>query len=210
MEQAIDVQGAQARLFGKIAKTAFELKAPKNKNNSFGKYDYRTAEGILEALKPLLMANGLWLVIDDEIVQRDERYYVVCTLTIIDTETGAQFVTRSAAREERSRSGMCEGQVTGATISYARKYALGGAFAIDASEGDLDTMDNRERAHIDKKQQAMLWSVTGTDEFGQGVMLEALKRHGIKTPGELYVDEFEDFGKALRKAVAETGVKEDQ
>lgn len=187
----------KAQLFGKIAKTAIELRAPKDMTNNFGNYNYRTAEGILEALKPLLMQNGLWLVIDDELVRMEDRYYVVCTLTIVDTETGDQVTTKSAAREERSRSGMCEGQITGATISYARKYALAGAFAIDSSDGDLDTMDNNERQPISRAQQVKLWDITGKDEFGQGVMLEALRKHGIKTPGELYVDEFEAFAKEL-------------
>lgn len=114
-----------------------KLKAPKSQFNRFGKYKYRKAEDILEAVKPLLAENSCTLVITDDIVMVGNRIYVKATATIKndkgDTETSTGF-----AREEGSKKGMDESQVTGAASSYARKYALNGLLAIDDNQ-DSDT-----------------------------------------------------------------------
>lgn len=112
------------------------LKAPKNLVNKFGNYNYRNAEGICEAVKPLLREHGLVLTLDDEIVQEGDRVYIKSTATITD---GAESVRVSAlAREADQKKGMDAAQVTGATSSYARKYALNGLLLLDDTK-DPDT-----------------------------------------------------------------------
>lgn len=112
------------------------LKAPKNQRNSFGNYNYRSAEDILEAVKPLLGKAELTLRISDEIVAVGNNTYIKATATLTD---GINVVTNSAfARESYDKKGMDASQMTGATSSYARKYALNGLFCIDDNK-DADT-----------------------------------------------------------------------
>jgi len=118
-----------------------ELKAGKGQTNAFGGYKYRSCEDILEALKPLMAKQKVFLTINDEIYMAGERIYVKATATL---SNGTQSVQAQAfAREPQSKKGMDDAQLTGATSSYARKYALNGLFAIDDAK-DADTMDNRE------------------------------------------------------------------
>lgn len=107
-----------------------ELKAPKGQRNSFGNYNYRSAEDILEALKPLAVKHGLTFQISDEICEIGGRVYVKSTVICINDE-GAQTTSTAFAREEETKKGMDGSQVTGAASSYARKYALNGMLLID-------------------------------------------------------------------------------
>lgn len=120
----------------KLLSVQSELKAPKGQYNSFGKYNYRNCEDILEAVKPLLKKANLTLTINDEIVLIGDRYYVKATATVSDGETSIS--TSAFAREAETKKGMDDSQITGATSSYARKYALNGLFAIDDTK-DADT-----------------------------------------------------------------------
>lgn len=106
-----------------------KLNAPKNQYNSFGKYNYRNCEDILESLKPLLEPYKASVIISDEVVLKGDRFYVKSTATLYYDEESIS--ATAEAREPDSRKGMDEAQVTGATSSYARKYALNGLFAID-------------------------------------------------------------------------------
>lgn len=117
-----------------------KLKAPKGQYNSFGKYKYRSCEDILEAVKPLLVKNGLALVMNDEVVQIGDRYYIMAEAKLID-ENEASFAVRAYAREDETKKGMDGSQVTGAASSYARKYALSGLFAIDDTK-DADAYND--------------------------------------------------------------------
>lgn len=119
------------KIFEKIAKVQKQLKAPKDQRNNFGNYNYRSCEGILEALKPHLADAGLALFLADEIKEVSGRFYVEATALAVDVEDGEQFSVKASAREEESKKGMDGSQVTGASSSYARKYALNGMFAID-------------------------------------------------------------------------------
>ena len=113
-----------------------DLKAPKGNYNSFGKYNYRSCEDILEAVKPLLAREGCILTITDDIVQVGDRFYIKATARITDgTET---MEVTAFAREEKEKKGMDGSQVTGTASSYARKYALNGLFLIDDNK-DADT-----------------------------------------------------------------------
>ena len=125
-------------IFAALMAVQAELKAPKNQYNIFGKYDYRSAEDIIEAVKPLLKDNGLFLNMSDEIVLIGDRYYVKATVKVFDVVTGESVQTSALAREAAQKKGMDESQVTGTASSYARKYALNGLFAIDDNR-DADT-----------------------------------------------------------------------
>lgn len=125
-------------IFAALMAVQAELKAPKNQHNSFGEYDYRSAEDIIEAVKPLLKDNGLFLNMSDEIVLIGDRYYVKATVKVVDVVTGESVQTSALAREAAQKKGMDESQVTGTASSYARKYALNGLFAIDDNR-DADT-----------------------------------------------------------------------
>ena len=114
-----------------------ELKAPKGQYNSYAKFNYRSCEDILEAVKPLL--GALTLTISDKLINAGDRYYIQATATLSD---GVEKIeTTAVAREALDKKGMDASQITGAASSYARKYALNGLFAID-DEKDADTKDN--------------------------------------------------------------------
>lgn len=130
-------------IFERLAIIQAKLKAPKDQYNSFGKYKYRSAEGILEAVKPILREQNCLLWITDEIVEVGGRVYVKATacFTCCDTSGLAGPLQVSAyARESDTKAGMDCSQITGAASSYARKYALNGLFAIDDTK-DADALN---------------------------------------------------------------------
>lgn len=128
-----------------------ELKAPKGQYNSFGKYAYRSCEDILEAVKPLLKKEKVVLTISDELQYIGNRYYIKATATLIDTESEATISNSAYAREEETKKGMDGSQITGASSSYARKYALNGLFGIDDNkDSDTTNIQNKEEKE-DKK-----------------------------------------------------------
>lgn len=126
-----------------------ELKAPKTQVNNFGGYKYRKAEDILEAVKPLLAKQKCTLIITDDIVMIGNRIYVKATATI-KNEKGEVEEATGWAREEESKKGMDASQITGASSSYARKYALNGLFAIDDNADSDTTYDEHQQ---ESKQQ---------------------------------------------------------
>lgn len=115
-----------------------ELKAPKNQYNSFGKYNYRSCEDILEAAKPICRKHSLVLLLTDKPVCIGERYYIEATARLYDTESDLFLEATASAREADTKKGMDDSQVTGTASSYARKYALNGLFNIDDTK-DADT-----------------------------------------------------------------------
>lgn len=119
-----------------------KLKVSKNQYNNFGKYSYRSCEDILESLKAFLDEFGLIINLSDEVELIGDRFYIKAIAKLIDVETGASYETKAYAREAESKKGMDSAQVTGATSSYARKYALNGLLAIDDTK-DNDYYDNR-------------------------------------------------------------------
>lgn len=122
-----------------------ELKAPKSQFNKFGGYKYRKAEDILEAVKPLLAKQKCTLIITDDVVLIGNRIYVKATATI-KNEKGEFETTTGWAREEETKKGMDGSQITGASSSYARKYALNGLFAIDDNADSDTTNDGQHQA----------------------------------------------------------------
>lgn len=117
------------------------LKAPKSQYNVHGGFNYRSCEDILTALKPLLDISGLMLTISDDIRFIGDRFYIEATVVIDDLFSDKSMTFKSLARETLERKGMDSSQITGAASSYARKYALNGAFNIDDTK-DADSMNN--------------------------------------------------------------------
>jgi hypothetical protein len=138
----------------KLVKIQAELKAPKNQVNSFGKYKYRSAEDIIEAVKPILFKYETALLISDEIVQVADRVYVKATAMLID-ENNEELPIQvyGWAREEDVKKGMDAAQITGSASSYARKYALNGLFAIDDTKDSDATNDHKDEIGEEKRME---------------------------------------------------------
>lgn len=136
----------------KVSEIQAELKAPKNRKNTFGGYNYRSCEDILEAVKPLCRAKGLMLTLSDEPLERNGWHYIVATATITDGET--KLSVHAAARESESKKGMDDSQISGTASSYARKYALNGLFLIDDTK-DADSDEyQKERTNRSKQEKS--------------------------------------------------------
>lgn len=194
-------------IYQKLLNIQSELKAPKNQHNKFGNYDYRSCEDILEAVKPLCKDQNVVLNISDDIVIVGERYYVRATATLIDLEAdGAMIENVAYAREEENKKGMDASQVTGATSSYARKYALNGLFCIDdTKDADTDSYKKQSQGKEENKQsnnntaktQAKLITeaqrkrlyaiANGNNEVAKRV----LARHGYEKSEQIKMDDYE-------------------
>ena len=167
----------------KLMKVQSELKSPKNQFNSFGKYKYRSCEDILEDLKPVLVKHKASLYISDELVLVGDRYYVKATATFIDTETNEQVQNTAFARESDDKKGMDASQVTGATSSYARKYALNGLLLIDdTKDADTDEYQNQQnkgtkKAKAEQKAEPSLVNENTQNYPSRDELLEIAKKH---------------------------------
>ena len=157
-------------IYEKLANIQQELKAPKNQYNNFGGYSYRSCEDILEAVKPLLAKNKCVLQIDDTLQNIGDRYYVKAIARLIDIEKPYledeeismvnQIINIAYAREEENKKGMDGSQITGASSSYARKYALNGLFLIDdVKDSDTTNIGNQEERKATSKQIELVESL---------------------------------------------------
>lgn len=143
-------------IYSKLSNIQQELKAPKGQRNDFGKYNYRSCEDILEAVKPICAKNKTTLVLSDTLENIGERYYIKATATIYDIESNEEISNTAYAREEENKKGMDGSQITGTASSYARKYALNGLFNIDDTK-DADTNEyhkqtNKPNVSVKNKQ----------------------------------------------------------
>lgn len=166
-------------IYEKLAIIQQKLNAPKNQKNNFGGYNYRSCEDIFEAVKPLLKETNTILKVSDELIvlgtnnptiitteKEDrngeiikvessvgmQRFYIKATATLIDADDGTEMIENTAyAREEETKKGMDGSQVTGATSSYARKYALNGLFLIDDVK-DTDTPEYQKQTRKETKK----------------------------------------------------------
>ena len=133
-------------IWEKLVAVQQEVKAPKNQKNTHLKYNYRSAEGILEAVKPILQKYGATICLSDEIVEKNGRTYVMATAVFLDPDKDGKAIQVTAyAREADSKPGLDVAQVTGSASSYARKYALNGLLLLDDAKQDPDTEDNTRR-----------------------------------------------------------------
>lgn len=151
-----------SNLLEKLIEVQSELKAPKGQFNSFSNFNYRSAEDILEAVKPLNVSRGLLLTLTDEPVLIGDWHYIKATATITDGTDS--HVINAYARESENKKGMDHSQITGAASSYARKYALNGLYLIDDTK-DADTdqyhnQNNRPNNKQQNKQKANVKMVT--------------------------------------------------
>lgn len=193
MENIEKITDSQVVLTQRVGDIQHKLKAPKGQYNSFGKYNYRSCEDILEGVKPLLKEHNLALLIDDEIVQIGERYYVKATAKITD---GREFVSATAyAREPDTKKGMDESQITGATSSYARKYALNALLCIDDTK-DADTMDNSKKPVQQTQETVYNWQTLKARATQGGISEEDLVHYvtetlKVKKPSELTQEHYQ-------------------
>lgn len=157
----------------KLMNIQSRLKALKGQYNEFGKYHYRSCEDILEAVKPLLLDNKVVLTLKDNVEVIGNRYYIKTTATVIDVESLENISVSAFAREEESKKGMDSSQVTGASSSYARKYALNGLFAIDDAK-DSDTTNNGPEKSKSKAKSAAAPKPTARDKI-----IVILKQKGV-------------------------------
>jgi hypothetical protein len=167
----------------KLVRIQSALNCPKSQKNMFGNYNYRSCEDIIEAAKPLCHAEGLVLIISDEIGNIGNHNYIEATATISDGEK--DIWTKGIAREAENRKGMDDSQITGATSSYARKYALNGLFAIDDTK-DADTNEHKEQ---EKKEPQRNWiaeikTASTVDEL-KSLYEEAMKKTEGKEKAEI-------------------------
>ena len=158
-----------------------ELKAPKNLLNKFGGYNYRNAESILEALKPLQTKYNVSTTLQDDIIQIGDRIYVKTIATIFDCESDDKESVVAYAREADAKKGMDDAQVTGATSSYARKYALNGLFLLDdtkdADSEEYQAQANREAKKPTPKQQTKAPEVKADDP--RAALRKFIKDNGL-------------------------------
>lgn len=142
-------------IYQKLVNVQNELKAPKSQRNTFGNYNYRNCEDILEAAKPLCKKHGLLLSLDDRILNIGDRFYVVATASVVNIDKPEEkFLVEASAREEAVKKGMDGSQVTGASSSYARKYALNGLFLIDdTKDADTKKPEDNETLHYTQEQK---------------------------------------------------------
>ena len=193
MENIEKITDSQVVLTQRVGDIQHKLKAPKGQYNSFGKYNYRSCEDILEGVKPLLKEHDLALLINDEIVQIGERYYVKATAKITD---GREIVSATAyAREPDTKKGMDESQITGATSSYARKYALNALLCIDDTK-DADTMDNSKKPVQQTQETVYNWQTLKARATQGGISEEELVHYVTETfkvskPAELKQDHYQ-------------------
>lgn len=162
-------------IYEKLSAIQSELKAPKSQYNSFGKYNYRNCEDILEAVKPLCAKYKAVSVMGDEVIQIGERYYIKSTARLIDLESDGVVENTAYAREEAEKEGMDGSQVTGASSSYARKYALNGLFAIDDTK-DSDTTNNEQKA---PREATKAQAVAKVEEFKRLTKSELVQVYGV-------------------------------
>jgi hypothetical protein len=169
----------------KLGLVQSELKVPKGQFNTFGNYKYRSCEDILEAVKPLLAKYKMLLVMEDKLVNKKDRYYVKATANLNNLEGDFEKIMVSAyAREEEHKKGMDGSQITGASSSYARKYALNGLFGIDDAK-DSDTTNKGGISKTNSKENAVVNYTKDGDKYLCSVCnSEMTFRKGVSKAGK--------------------------
>ena len=153
----------------RVSEVQQKLKAPKGQYNSFGGYNYRSCEDILETVKPICAEHSMLLNLSDEIVNVGERYYIKATAKLYDLESDAVISSTALAREAQTKKGMDDSQITGTASSYARKYALNGLFNIDDTK-DADTDEyrkNSQKAETAKAESPIMCPKCGKEVKSQ-------------------------------------------
>lgn len=215
-------------LVEKLNRIQCEMKAPKDLYNSFGKYKYRNAEGIFEAFKPYADKYKVILIVTDNIISENDRFYVKASATLMDTESDQSITVSALAREDEVKKGMDGSQITGTASSYARKYAMNGLFLLDDTK-DADTDEYKAETSAkasngnkgtntspkpqDGGKQALRMREEASDSIGvvaqktltqkcidKGISVNSmLKSYNHQTIDEMTMDEFKDAMAKLDK-----------
>lgn len=183
----------------RISSLVNELKAPKTQKNTFGNYDYRSLEDILQAVKPLLFKYGMILNITDDIVLVGDRYYIKSTATLEDIESDKKVLSTGFAREAKERKKYDESQLTGSASSYARKYALNGLFNIDDTK-DSDFMNNSSQTEerqdpnlISDNQRRKLFAVSSKNKMSNEQVSALIKTFGYDSTKKIQKKDFDSI-----------------
>lgn len=195
-------------IYEKLLSIQTELKAPKGQRNDFGKYNYRSCEDILEAVKPICNKNKAVLILSDELVNMGERYYIKATATLYDIEESASVSNSAYARESENKKGMDDSQITGTASSYARKYALNGLFNIDDTK-DSDTNEYLEQNNkewqvdevpkITSEQITILKKTIEKYKVTDEQVKEILDKLNYKKIEDIPISDFAKVGNAISK-----------
>lgn len=192
-----------------------ELKAPKSQWNNFGKYNYRSCEEIMEAVKPLAFKYKAMVTITDELQQIGDRYYILAIATIYDVESDKSMQATSYAREPETKKGMDSSQITGSTSSYARKYALNGLFAIDDTKDSDATnthgkqatepvqgkrLDQTSNDLITEKQRKLLFARSKEKQLSEETVKILLGNYGYESSKDIKRTDFNKILEELDKA----------
>lgn len=175
IENTKEIKGMN--IYEKLINIQKELKAPKSNYNDFGRYNYRSCEDILEAVKPICFEYRAVLILSDDILNVGQSNYVETTAILINIDNPVEMVSNKAeARESIDKKGMDDSQITGTASSYARKYALNGLFNIDDTKdadtneyhnqitGNKKTNKNKDNLYITKEQKAKFNELGITEE----------------------------------------------
>lgn len=177
-------------IYGKLAAIQRELKAPKGQYNSLAKYNYRSCEDILEAVKPLCIKNNATLILNDTVREISGRFYVVATATLADQESDGVVEADAYAREPQDKKGMDDSQITGMASSYARKYALNGLFCIDDTK-DADTDEAKRQEQKPVKKGAVICESCG-------IPIKGVTCQGVRySPDDIADKSIDRYGKRL-------------
>ena len=199
-------------VYEKLSHIQNEINVPKNLYNKFGNYYYRNAETIFDTAKPVCMKYRTTLVVSDEVVNVDGRFYIKGIATLCDWDSDKEVTNVAYAREEEAKKGMDASQVTGSCSSYARKYALNGLFNLDDNK-DSDSPEQREeiearaKANVknaeSKKEKAEVMATESQlkmiHELGNEERIEGLKKHyKVNELSELTIDQASQAIKILK------------
>ena len=196
-------------VYQKLMEVQSKLKAPKSQYNSFGKYSYRSCEDILEALKPLLNEVGAIVNISDQVKLIGDRYYIEATAMFLDVNTGDSIISKAIAREDESKKGQDLAQLSGATSSYARKYALNGLFAIDDNK-DSDATNTHGKdikpnmtpvSGLSEAQLKRLFAIGNKAGFKKDVVEATVKKMFGCEPKDMTKDQYNTVCERLEKKV---------
>lgn len=177
-------------VYEKLNQVQYELRVPKSQYNKFGDFYYRSCEDIMEAVKPLLHQVNAIILLNDDIVQAEGRYYIKATVSFIDCDSGEKIDNSALAREEETKKGMDASQLTGSTSSYARKYALNGLLGID------DSKDADKNKKINEEQYNTLVSeLKRTGVGAKGTM----KNYNVCDLHEMNFEQYADAISILKK-----------
>ena len=195
------------KLKAKLLNMQQELKATKSQYNSFGRYNYRSCEDILEAVKPLLAKYKCILTMEDRVELIGDRYYLKAMAILEDTESEDKIEKWAFAREQNEKKGMDDSQVTGAASSYARKYALNGLFCIDDNK-DADTdeqkrvtiaAEKKEPKKISQEQVNYMQKVIEENKIANDFVEQILLKYGYDKLEDILDKDYIKIGKEIKE-----------